>query len=157
MSSWHAIGLFCEDIREENRSVLGIFADNLLLPTLPATLARMGMYVRVNVPSDTIPQRISVAIGNPDGDNELMHIDLEAVKDALEGSKKNELSLAGFILTAIASPMTFNKPGQLYLVARYGDEEMICGNLRIVLPSPSTSSNNSPQPSSQSQPASPQT
>src|SRR4051794_14344887 len=128
MQSWNAIGLFCDDIREENRTLLGIFTDHLALGRLPGALPKMGIYVRVHVAADAPPQRISVHLVSPDNSTELGGFDLDFVKRTQEDSRRNEMPLAGFIVTAIAAPMIFSQAGQIHLVARFGDEETICGN-----------------------------
>jgi hypothetical protein len=107
----------------------------------------MGMYVRVNLASDAPPENISAFFRTPDGDSELGVFEAEKVKKTQEDTRKHSLPLVGFIFVAIASPMVFRQSGQITLVARVGDEEAVCGNLRIVFLEDSAAiSSNAPQP-----------
>jgi hypothetical protein len=132
MQSWSAVGFFCDDIREEAKTVIGIFPDNLALQHVPGGIPKMGMYVRIHLASDVSAQKISVFLRTPDGDNEIGLFDVEFVRNTQKESQKNSLPLAGFVCTAIAAPMMFNRSGQIQLIARFGEEEKVCGNLRIV-------------------------
>ena len=111
MRSWHAIGLFCEDIREENRTLLGIFSDHLAFPSLPGILSKMGVYVRIHVDLKAPAQNISALLRAPEKEmSRLGRFDLDSIKKAQADSLSNKLPLTGFVITAIAAPMMFNHP-----------------------------------------------
>jgi len=132
MHEWNAVGLFCDDIREENRTLVGIFPDRLAFSTLPAVLPKMGIYVRVNVNANAEARDISVRLRWSGGEHNLGHFPSDFVRNAQLEILTAELPLAGFVVTAMASPMQFNAPEQFLLLVRFGDEERICGNMLIV-------------------------
>src|SRR5947199_412358 len=53
MQSRHAIGIFCEDIREEKNevySLIGVMPDNINVPATPGMLPKLAIYARFHVP-----------------------------------------------------------------------------------------------------------
>jgi hypothetical protein len=155
MRSWHAVGLFCDDIRmeaERRSSLMGIFPDNLNMPAIPGVIPRVGLYVRIhmNVDADAVP--LSALLRFPHGeDKTLGGFDTARVRQAQNESKERQASHAGFVIQAVGLMVQVKQPGRILLIASVGDEESVCGGLNVQL-QPSTSPSASPTapPSSQS-------
>jgi len=149
MRSWHAVGLFCEDIRQERsgQSLMAIWPDNLHVPVIPSTIPRLSVFVRINVDPLANIGSISVVLRLFDGsENRIGGFTEENVKDTQKSSRDSDLPWAGFMISAVAFGFQINSTGKLLLVVRVGDEEVICGALNIVGGSSATSSTSSVQP-----------
>jgi len=134
MRSWHAIGIFCEDIRQEKtgQSLMGIWPDNVNVPEAPGVFPRIGVYVRVHVEPSANVGAISGRLRFPDGSHhELGAFDLNLVKKTQEESRQKDAPWAGFVLTALAYNFPIQAEGRLLLLARIGDDEVVCGSLNV--------------------------
>ena len=143
---WHAVGVFCDDVRPENEgrmSVMGIMPDNADVPGFPFLLLRLGAYVRVHVlPTSNINQ-IEVVIRFPTGQEQTLGtFDAVQIEKSKAEAKESGANWCGFITAAVAGNVTIPESGILRLVAKVGNEESICGslNLRLAATSSSTAS-----------------
>jgi len=155
MTTWSAVCIFCEDIRQEKSDqdiIIGTLPDNLVggteLPPIPdaqALLPRLGFYLRINFSADSAqPSRLSMKILNPKGEILAQNYwSQESIDKTFEDSKKNQMPVIGFISKVVASPLPVSA-GKLTVVVNVDDKEMIAGALNIILP------NASSPPSSQS-------
>jgi hypothetical protein len=134
-SNWHAVGVFCDDIRPENEgrmSVMGIMPDNADVPGFPYMILRLGAYVRVHVlPTSNINQ-IEVLIRFPTGQQQTLGtFDAVQISKSKADAKESGASWCGFITAAVAGNVTIPESGILRLVAKVGEEEAICGSLNL--------------------------
>ena len=134
-----AIGLFCEDVREEKSgadTLIGIFPDNLGLNQLPATLPRLGFYTRIIFDPNTDPGPISVRLKMPD--DSLMNLttfDPNLVLKTRNDAISSGAPTAGLITRGVASPFNVLKTGRILIIAKVGEREIVCGHLNIQLAS----------------------
>lgn len=136
MRPWHAIGLFCEDVRQEKngQSLMAIWPDNVQVPQIPGALPRMAVFVRVQVEPTADIGAISAKILFPDkSEHPIGDFSAEQVKETQKTSREAGAPWAGFMLTAIAFGFPIEQTGRLLLVAKIGDEEIVCGGLNVVL------------------------
>jgi hypothetical protein len=153
MRDWHAIGLFCEDIREEKSqqdTLIGILPDNISVPSFPGGIPKLGVYVRIHLSAETNIGSISITLHFPNGDKMLLGgFDDKLIREqrTLSGEKKNPF--IGLVSKVIASPVVFTQAGRILLVINVGGEEMICGALNVEL-APNPSSSALQQPAAQS-------
>jgi hypothetical protein len=141
MRPWHAVALFCEDIRDEQgpkKSLMGVLPDNLTVPETPGALPKLGIYVRINLdPSTKDVGEIAVKLRFADGtENSLGGFDADTVKRSLLDARSKGAPWCGFVLTALAIPFPVTNSGQILAVALVGDEEVVCGGLNILLEPP---------------------
>ena len=135
--NFNAVGLFCDDIRDEARgvnSVMGIWPDYVKLqPAPPGETAaiRMGIYVRTSVAVGEPPEDIRISLIA--GDETISQIEIEASfvastqKEAIGGGMPN----AGFINKVLVPNFPVTKPTMLRLVVSSGDREVIAGAVSV--------------------------
>ena len=134
-----ATALFCEDIREEvggTATVVGIVPDNAGIKRFPITLPKLGIYVRVSMPSDTErPRPMTIVLRHADG-NEVNLADFteDFVRETCATTRGQGSPLATFIATTIASPFPVLSEGRLLVLLRIvGGEEMVIGGMNFAL------------------------
>src|SRR5215467_7522451 len=135
MPLWHAVGLFCEDIRQEQngQSLMAIWPDNLNLLQLPTILPRIAVFVRIQVDPVASVGAVSASLRLVDGsENQIGRFTEGSVRDTQRASRDIGLPWAGFMLSAIAFGFTINSTGKMLIVARVGEEEIVCGALNII-------------------------
>jgi hypothetical protein len=133
MRRWHAIGLFCEDVRENGSSLTGILPDNIEVPKVPAMMGKIGIYVRVNLdPEDNI-KSVTAKIKFPDGSEASLG---GFTADTIERTRRDLIDKGapwvGLIITGVATPFPIQKTGRLSIVVIVDDQEIICGSLNVV-------------------------
>jgi hypothetical protein len=155
--NWSAVGLFCEDVRDEAHSrhtLLGVLPDNMDVPKFPGTLNKLGVYVRVHIDATADVGPLEVRIKVFDNDEQVLGgFDAESIKKQQEIARGNQTPTAGFIISAVAGRIPIARPGRINLIAQVGEESIVCGSLRLFT---SSSSSDPAQPASQSAPASPE-
>jgi hypothetical protein len=156
MRKWHAVGLFCEDIRQEANALytlLGVMPDNMKVPRMPGSFAKLGMYVRVRADVDADIGPIALKIQSPDGTIASFDgFSAAEVKKEQEKAKANGFNHVGLMIQTVAGNLHMKTPGRIDLVVEIDGTSEICGSLRVFI----ESSDASPPPS-QSLPASPPT
>lgn len=142
MAEISAIGIFCEDIREEKSgqiTLIGILPDAINVPSMPGMLAKLCLYVRIHIsPADTDLERVAARIIMPDG-NELVasEIDKERIASGRDKAVASGNPILGFILRFSATPLPIASPGRLLAEVTIGQQTSICGALTVNLtPSP---------------------
>src|SRR5271166_4517656 len=137
MRPWHAIGVFCDDIRQEVSaiSLMGVYPDNLSVPRIGA-LPRLGTYIRIHIDPSTEISSISAKICFPNGmENEIGRFDTDHIKSTQSDSRQKGAPWSGFIITALAINVPIDAAGRILLVAVIGDEELVCGGLNVEIAS----------------------
>jgi hypothetical protein len=155
MIGWTALGFFADDYREEKRSlntIVGMHPDNMTVMQIPSMIPKLAVIVRFQVETSLEAKPIAVDLKYPDGyEHHIGDFDQAAVADAIEKNREKNLPFVGFVLSAVAYGLGIPKAGQFHILAKYGDEQRLCGFINVQQANPS--SNASEQPSSQSQPA----
>jgi len=147
MASWNAIGLFCEDVREEKQtySIVGILPDNMHLSSVPSAIPKLGIYLRTHIDVSTNVESISAKLRYPDGSEQaLSEFDPTLIRDTLNHSRATGAPIAAFIISGVASPMPITMAGRILIIVQVDKDEMVCGSLNIQVPT-TVSSNVSAQ------------
>jgi hypothetical protein len=140
-----AIGLFCEDIREEKQgtdTLIGVMPDNMVLPSpFPIFLAKLALYVRLNLSSESTTESIIVSMRFPNGNvAQIANFDTAAIQKAkLEAVGK---PWAGLIAKVIFGGVQIGQDGNFEALVIFDGETSVCGFLsvkqqRLLPPSPS--------------------
>jgi hypothetical protein len=144
MSMVRAIALFCEDIREEKSGqdiLIGILSDNLGLPSLPAVLGKLAVYVRVYFDTSAKPKPIIGWVQLPWGQKfDLGEASTALVKQALEDAKSQGNPLAGVVLKGMFTPLPVPTFGVITAFIKIGEQEHLCGFLNLTLAEPANPS-----------------
>jgi hypothetical protein len=137
MRAWNAIGLFCEDVRENGRSIIGIMPDHMEVNVIPGALPKIGIYIRVHLdPTDDV-KSITAAIKFPDGNTSALGgFNTEQIQQTQRDTIAKGTPWAGFIITAVAAPFPIASVGRLLLIVKVDDQEMVCGSLNVIIPTP---------------------
>lgn len=134
MQSFSAIGLFCEDIREEKSgqdTLVGILPDNVDVPSVPGVIPKIGLYVRVHIYETGKPQKIRIRLKMPGGEEtELANLDNLIDKSKKEAAE-NAIPYAGIISKSVISPFKLTSIGKVEAILEVDDEEFTCGALNI--------------------------
>jgi hypothetical protein len=129
------LGLFCEDIREEQSGIetlVGILPDNISVPSVPGMMPKLCVYVRINFPPSFPMQPGSMVLRFPDGvEAAVGEFTEELIATARENTIAEGGPLAGIKSRATLGGLTFKEAGRIHLVAKLGDKEYLCGSLNI--------------------------
>jgi len=151
MPDWQAIGFVSDDFRQEvggTASIIGVHQDHLNVPSVPIGLAKLAFTIRVHVPLSLPAKNISAVLRFPNGtEQSLGTISQKEVENAQVENRKSGLPHVGFVFSAVAANLQMPTEGMSYLMAKYGEEERVCGVMNIRVKPSSIASQ---QPSSRS-------
>ena len=143
------IGLFCEDIREEKSgqdTLVGVLPDNIGVKNLPGALAKLGIYIRIQLDRDTDHQTIRTRIKIPERPNiEFASLD-HLISDAQTQAEANGMPFAGLIAKGIVAPFQISALGKIEAIVEIDGTEYVCGALNVVQQLMATPSIASPPP-----------
>lgn len=152
-----AMGVFCEDIREEKtgtQTLVGVYPDNLNIPTVPAALPKLALYMRIAVDPFVDAEQMSVWLISPKGDERKINdIDTKLVAQTQANSRKSGTPFATMISRIIAPAFPVTEYGRMKALLRIGSEEIICATLNFQVPPASPSSNEPRRPAKRSRAA----
>lgn len=134
MPSWNAIGLFCEDVRQEAQtiSLIGVLPDNVQLQVIPSAFPKLAIYLRAHVDPAMDIKSISAKLRFPDGvENRLSEFDPALIKATLDGCRKSGAPIAAFIISGVAAPMPIQMAGRISIIMQIDSDEVVCGTLNI--------------------------
>jgi hypothetical protein len=150
MEILRAVAIFCEDLREEKSGqdiLIGTMSDNIALPSIPAMLGKLAVYLRVYFATSSKPEAINAWVQLPWGQRfDLGAADERLMKGALEQASAQKAPFAGVILKGLFQPLPIPQLGAITAHIKIGDQEYLCGMLNLVL-DPSLFANASPPPS----------
>ena len=138
---YSAVALFCEDIREEKSgtdTIVGVFPDNVNVPTFPFTFAKIAIYLRINMPADSdSPKRIEYWLTSPDNiPFPRTPIEAELIERARRDAMERGSVIGGTISKAVIGFLQLKTPGRLNLVVEIDGRELVAGTLNVQ-PNPS--------------------
>jgi hypothetical protein len=139
--------IFCDDIRQEmggKISLIGIYSGIMFIHRpFPTTLAKFGFHIELFEPAELAAKRdfpIEISVRLP-GDDEgrlffTVSSDPEQVKATLDDLPWQPLTGEGPLLAQmrfnqIVSPFVIQEPGLIQVRAKYKDDEIKCGTLRV--------------------------
>lgn len=135
MPPWQAVGLFCEDIREEKSgqdTLVGILPDNVNLTKIPGVIPKLCLYVRVHVDLEADITAIVASLRFPDGtEQSLGSFDSDFIKKTQKEAREKGAPFAGFIAKGIGGPLNVSVPGQILAIAKIDNEEVVCAFVNI--------------------------
>jgi hypothetical protein len=130
-----ALGLFCDDVRDElggTHSIIGVYPDNLDIPTVPVTVPRLSMYVRLNVDSDDDPCEFSLFLIHADGEEHpLQKMQADYVAGGLAMSRHQQNPKTGFIAKSFIMGLQVKNFGRMKVVVRFTDKEITAATLNV--------------------------
>ena len=132
------IALFCEDIREEKSdlvTLVGCYGDYLVLPEMPAAMAKLGIYIRISLPVEFEATDIDVVYCGPlDEDQTILQFPRDLIKEQLSEAKKEgapTVSLAGHVL---AVPFAVEAYGRMQVNLQWKKQRTFLGAVTFVPP-----------------------
>jgi hypothetical protein len=136
MQGTRAIGLFCDDIREERSeqdTIIGIMPDNMTIGKFPSLLPKLGIYIRVHIDPQSPPSRIAAKLKTPWDENEIGGADHALIQEAAKQSIQRGLPISGIVLKAVVSPFRMQSPGLVSLtVSIDGGDDTPCALLNLL-------------------------
>jgi hypothetical protein len=152
--------IFCDDIRQEvggKTSLIGIYNGVMLIhSTFPATLPKFGFRIEFLEPAQlalerdfTVEFRIYLP-GDEDDEPSLLaplEPEPEQARAALENlpPPTGQRLVAHVISNLVATPFVLKEPGMIRVRAKYKDNDLRCGSLRVI-PASGEEAEASPKP-----------
>ena len=136
MNEISAIGLFCEDIREEKSgslSLIGVLGDTLAVPDFPGAMPKIGTYVRINLSTEIIINEFNINL-KIDENNivNITKISKDLINKSIYDTKALGNNISGIYSHTIFSPFPVNKPGRIILMLNWDGGEIILGSLNFI-------------------------
>ncbi len=129
-----AIGIFCDDLREEKteqETIVGVFPDNIMFPSVPGGFSKLALYVRITFPSDANPGEIEVRMVMPDGNEFRSNVDPALVEKTRIDSQEQGNPISTIISRLVFGGFMVTKLGRIIVHARIGSREMIIATLNL--------------------------
>lgn len=137
MGDLNAVALFCDDIREEKagtHTLVGIYNDNVGVPTIPGGLPKLGIYVRVTFPIDIKPSEMKILFIPPVGDPQVLSIIDEAmISKSIADTKMQSGIISTIYSIALAVPFSVPQEGRFLVKLETGGESRVIGSLNFIL------------------------
>jgi len=108
---------------------------NMNVPSMPGTLGKLGMYIRVNCDVSHVPKKIRFRLSVPGIAEEII---IGTADETLLQQGKNEaislkLPLAGYIIKGAITPLPIQQAGHVVMTAEVDGEDYPCGILNITV------------------------
>jgi hypothetical protein len=138
MSEVRAMGIFCEDFREEMlglHSLIGVLPDNVNVAAVPALMPKLTLYVRIAISHECAVNEMAVVLMSPSGENLLAESAIETV--LIERAKAEaaiNTTFGTIVHRATISPFPIQEYGRVKLVVRADSKEIVCGALNFANP-----------------------
>jgi hypothetical protein len=137
-----AMGFFCEDVREEiagTQTVVGVFPDNIVVPSVPATLPKLALYLRFMLDPSVAPGAISASLTFSNAETkEVVALPAEAGEDACRAARESGMPYAGLMTIVIMQHFNVIMAGRLVATVKMGGAEQVCAVLNFRLPDASS-------------------
>jgi hypothetical protein len=138
-----AVGVFCEDIREEKGgqlTIIGILPDNVNMPPRPegaspatrVVLPKLGLYLRILMETEADVEPITVKLLLPEGEEiVLAEVDAALIAQSKKEAADRKLPVAGIVNQALMQG--FRAPtGTMYAAIETGGQRHICAVLNLI-------------------------
>jgi hypothetical protein len=131
-----AIGLFCEDIREEKQgtdTLVGILPENLLISQKPpAVLSKLALYVRITLESATNIESINIKLRTPEGTVlDLTTFDANLIKKTKQEASESNNPFVGLISKVVFGPFQVAKAGRYEALVELNQEVSVCAFMNV--------------------------
>ena len=132
-----AVAMFAEDIRDEvggTQTIVGIFPDNLAVPSFPGMIPKLAIYTRISFDPGFAPKNVSVAISMDNG-TELASDTFagDLVVQSADETKGKEGPIATLISKTIIGGIAIGGPGRMRAVVSHDGGEFLAGSINIEL------------------------
>lgn len=136
------VALFCEDIREEKAgtdSIIGVLPDNMAVPSLPGAMAKLGAYIRIQLPLQNPPNEILGFLKTPWNQTvPLGKVDRALIDLSIKQAKATNLPLAGLLLKGVVGPLNIPMAGLMTIVVVIDGVEQVAAMLNVLAPTSSS-------------------
>jgi hypothetical protein len=129
--------LFCEDVRAEKSdtaTIVGVFPDNIAVPSLPGAFGKLSLYVRGAFPLDKRPASFSVRLEFP-WEPKVLNIGevaADTIGTSFKQAKEQGNDAAGLIVWATLTGFPIRQAGRIKAIATIGKADWKIGSLNIV-------------------------
>jgi len=148
LSYFGIVATFCEDIRAEasgQETLVGVFADNLAVPSVPIRLPKLAIFVRCNFSLDFKLKSLANTFHEPDGSQILeLPVEAELIAKAIEESKRDGSPIFGIKTSAIFNPFPVKLLGRYTFLSHVNGEKYVTGTLNFQVQPSSTASPQQP-------------
>lgn len=132
----NATAIFCEDIRAEKsgtETIVGVFPDNINVPSFPGMMPKLGVYVRIHVPTDEDLRSVRIELVDADEDQSVLaDIDEDFLVNARKQSESAGQSYIGMIVRSVMSPFPVQRSGRINVYIRVDEgQPIIIGTLKL--------------------------
>lgn len=136
MPDLHGTAIFCDDVREELGglySLIGVYGDNVKVPSFPGAMAKLGIYVRLNVSQDFGPCDVDLILIYPDGEEQkATTFSRGMIESAISDAREAENPIAGLYSHLVAAPFNVRMGGRYAIELRWGDQRQRVGGIRFL-------------------------
>jgi len=133
MNDISVVALFCLDVRQEKggtETIVGIFPDNVNIPSFPGGFVQMTIYVRMHLSTSYRPGQIITRILLPDGSElDRSEIEQSRLEEAREKAKGNGNSHVGTITKFTVAPLRINEPDRIQAIVSVDGLDIVAGTL----------------------------
>jgi hypothetical protein len=130
------VALFCDDVREEKsgkETIVGIYPDNVNVPSFPYTFPRVLIYTRINTDVRDKIKKVEIRISLPEEETEtiMSTADKKFVSETQKTAKKKGTPIVSIVGRVVASQMRVLAPGQVRLLVTVNDDEYVGGFINV--------------------------
>lgn len=135
MTDISAIVLFCDDFRQDVNGtfmLIGVVPDGMMVPAFPATLPKLAIFARLNVPTTFVPRRIQLRLTGPGiADASVGDFSSETIQTGIEHAQQNGAPFLGLMGVLVQSPLSISYEGHLTVKMIIDDQVTVIGDLHI--------------------------
>jgi hypothetical protein len=135
MRPFSFIGIFCEDVRDEvggTHTVVGILPDNVNIGALPGMIAKLAIYIRIQLDKDYNPKVLKARMKIPGGIAFEIADLAELIRPTKEQAESSNMPFVGLVAKAIISPLQISQVGRIEAIVDVDGTEYICGVLNLI-------------------------
>jgi hypothetical protein len=150
MRPFSFIGIFCEDVRDEvggTHTVVGVLPDNVNIGGLPGMIAKLAIYIRIQLHKDYNPKVLKARMKIPGGIAFEIADLAELIRPTKEQAESSNMPFVGLVAKAIISPIQISQIGRIEAIVDVDGTEYICGVLNLIQPEANARASNASAPS----------
>ena len=136
MSNPIGMALICDDIRHElneQHTLVGVITDRISVKSIPTTIVKLGIYIRIHFEFDFDPCDVSVVAIDSDGPEiNLVTFYSDEISQIIQKARDEGDIMAGVYTSLIASPFSVTDFGRLIIEMRWRDQRLRIGGVKFV-------------------------
>jgi hypothetical protein len=138
MKPYEAVGVFCDDIREEvggKITLIGIYSDNVNVTSIPGAFVQLSVYVRVHINLNFDAKEVILLMRLADGEEiQVGDFDPRIIKaQRAQQDTSNPSPYVGLVMQAQFIQLAIKQTGRMLAVVRINGEETIATSLNVKL------------------------